>query len=244
MGLMDKTAVRVTLLVAALFVLGAACRQAQPAPTAAVPQDKQTAIFESSAPAHQSRLAGVPVNIVVDVNQDLIHPSVLSIVKDGQEYGTGVTVIDDNQLAMRTSMRAEAPDGQYTVKYKTCIQVQSPNVDGCEDGQLVFSIDRRLAETFTDRRNQSTVNVELSNIQFQPQNLRISNGTKVVWTNDEDVGHYVNTDSHPAHTFFTAQNSELLNKGDRFETTFELPGVYPYHCSAHADVMSGTIVVE
>ncbi len=62
--------------------------------------------------------------------------------------------------------------------------------------------------------------------------------------NDEGAEHYVNTDSHPAHTYYPAQNSNALKQGDQFVAPFTQPGIYPYHCSAHAGVMTGTILVQ
>lgn len=92
--------------------------------------------------------------------------------------------------------------------------------------------------------NQKEVQIKMSEIKFNPQNLKISKGTRVTWVNDDGVEHYVNTDSHPAHTYYLPQNSKSLAKGESFSVSFEESGIYPYHCSAHADTMSGNILVE
>lgn len=84
----------------------------------------------------------------------------------------------------------------------------------------------------------------LKNIAFVPQDVKISKGTKATWTNSDTVSHYVNTDSHPAHTYQLNQNSEELRQGDSFTYTFENTGIYPYHCSAHAVTMTANILVE
>jgi plastocyanin len=39
-------------------------------------------------------------------------------------------------------------------------------------------------------------------------------------------------------------NSRGLANGASFSVTFTMAGAYPYHCSAHADRMTGMILVE
>jgi plastocyanin len=41
-------------------------------------------------------------------------------------------------------------------------------------------------------------------------------------------------------------NSQQLAKGDTFTLTFDRPGLYPYHCSAHMHMnnMTGTLLVK
>lgn len=73
--------------------------------------------------------------------------------------------------------------------------------------------------------------------------IKIGNGTKVTWVNDDVVEHFVNTETHPAHTYFSNQNSRGLAKGRSYSNTFDQVGIYPYHCSAHATQMQGTILV-
>jgi len=79
---------------------------------------------------------------------------------------------------------------------------------------------------------------------FRPAGILISPGTTVVWSNSDPFEHFVNTDSHPAHTYYPEQNSRGLAQGATFAVTFTRPGAYPYHCSAHAGVMTGMIVVQ
>lgn len=200
---------------------------------------KKSAHFESNTPTHASTLAGVPVNVVVDFNFDVAKGSSISVTNNGKEYGVGETVIDANPLAMRRNIDPNAPNGLYTVSYKACW------VDGsCHDGSFQFAVDRSKAAGFVDMRNKKEVTVSLKNTAFNPQSLKISAGTKVTWVNEDDVIHTVNTDSHPAHTYFTNQNSRNLNKDDTYPVTFDKLGIYPYHCTPHANFMTGSILVE
>lgn len=195
--------------------------------------------YESNTPAHGAILPAPPVNVVIDVNFDLAAPSAIRIEKDGKDYGSGPTIIDKNALAMRRAMDQGAPDGLYRVTYDACWPDRS-----CHEGRFEFALDRAKAPGYLDLRGQTEATVRLSEVQFSPMRVRVSRGTKVIWVNDEEIEHYVNTDSHPAHTYFPAQNSRLLKKGDTYSVTFESPGTYPYHCSAHAEAMTGEILVE
>lgn len=200
---------------------------------------KKSAHFESSTPAHGSTLAAPSVNVVIDFNFDLAAKSSISITSGGKEYGTGTTTIDANKLAMRRTMDFASPDGLYTVTYEACWPDGS-----CHDGQFQFAIDRTGASGSLDLRGKSAVSVDLTDLAFAPATIRISKGTNVTWKNSDAVEHYVNTDAHPSHTYYPAQNSKLLKTGETYSLVFNTPGAYPYHCSAHADSMLGTILVE
>lgn len=200
---------------------------------------KKSAHWESNTPAHGATLAGAPVNVVIDVNFDLVKSSTVQILNDKKDYGVGETIIDTNKLAMRRAVDPAAPDGLYTVEYNACWPDGS-----CHDGSFAFAIDRNLVSSYEDLRGQKAVTLRMKNIAFAPQSIRISRGTVVTWVNDDSAVHYVNTDSHPAHTYEKDQNSKELAQGDSYRYTFTKPGAYPYHCSAHAESMTATIIVE
>ena len=201
---------------------------------------KKSAHYESNTPAHGAVLAAVPINVVIDFNFDLAVPSEIKILKDGKDYSTSNTIIDSNKLAMRRDMDPNSPDGLYKVDYKACWPDRS-----CHTGYFQFVIDRSKAESYLDWRDQKEVTVKMSNIKFAPQNIRISRGTKVTWVNDDPVEHYINADSHPAHTYLLDLNSPVLKTGQTFSFTFNESGIYLYHCSAHADNnMIASLIVE
>lgn len=200
---------------------------------------KKSAHYESNTPAHGVVLAGVPVNVVIDFNFDLAKGSTISVKQGGKEYGVGETKIDPNKLVLRRNIDPSAPDGVFDVFYKACWPDGS-----CHDGSFQFAIDRSRVGDYIDMRGQNEVTVLLTNISFSPVNTRVSVGTTVKWDNEDGVEHYINTDSHPAHTYYLTQNSKALGRGGTYETTFTTPGIYLYHCSTHADSMIGSILVE
>lgn len=200
---------------------------------------KKSAHYESNTPEHGSVLAAAPLSVVINFNFDLAAPSAISITKDGKEYASGVLVIDPNKLTMRRNLDPSAPDGLYKVTYNACWPDRS-----CHDGNFMFAIDRTKAAAYEDLTGRKEVSISMSEIMFKPRNIKVSPNTKITWVNDEDVEHYVNTDSHPAHTYYPNQNSSVLRKGETYSVIFTQSGLYPYHCSAHAESMKGNIIVS
>ena len=82
----------------------------------------------------------------------------------------------------------------------------------------------------------TTVNIDISNFAFAPANITVKAGTTVIWTNKDQIGHTVTSDSGAAII------SNILGLDQTFSTTFTTAGVYPYHCSPHPG-MKGTITV-
>jgi plastocyanin len=140
---------------------------------------------------------------------------------------------------MRRAVHGDAPDGVYFVAYRACWP------DGyCHDGQLSFEIHRDALSEYQDFRGHAEVAVNMENIEFQPAQIIVSPGTRILWVNKDDAEHFVNTDPHPSHTYYPAQNSLGISLGDTFSVTLDKPGEYPYHCSAHyPQGMIGSVVV-
>lgn len=199
---------------------------------------KKSAHFETSTPTHEQVLPAPPVAVVINFNFDLGTGSKLMIDRDGSDYGSGELVIDDSRLTLRREMDQAAPNGLYTVNYVACWPDGS-----CHDGKFQFAIDRSLVDSYDDQRNRAELTIKMSQLRFVPMNLLLRAGTKVTWINNDSVEHYVNTDSHPAHTQVLDFNSRAVKPGANFSYTFNKAGSYPYHCSAHAAEMTGTIVV-
>jgi plastocyanin len=80
------------------------------------------------------------------------------------------------------------------------------------------------------------VTVKIGNFTFGPQELTVKSGTKVVWTNEDDIPHTVTSST-------LAFKSKALDTDDSFSFTFTTPGTYKYFCSLHPH-MTGTIVVQ
>ncbi len=83
----------------------------------------------------------------------------------------------------------------------------------------------------------NSVTVELKNIQFVPQGIKVKPGTTVTWVNEDPVVHNVSE----IHSVFL---SPVMKQGDRFSFTFDKPGVYRYQCTFHHPLMNGVVIVE
>ena len=199
----------------------------------------KTPHWVDNVPTSNTILPGVPVNVIINFNFDLYEGSKIIIENDGIQYNTGDATIDENNLTLRVGMDPESPDGLYEVRYSACWPDGS-----CHDGSFEFAIDSKMSENLVDLRGSNEVTINMENISFDMPQIIIDKGTTVTWVNLEDAGHYINTDPHPGHNYYPEQNSELLSKGDSYYMSFDMPGLYPYHCSAHYSTMQGMILVE
>jgi 3',5'-cyclic AMP phosphodiesterase CpdA len=77
--------------------------------------------------------------------------------------------------------------------------------------------------------------VSIDNFSFTPPSLPVPVGTKVRWTNRDDVPHTVVSTEK-------AFKSPVLDTDGQFEFTFDRAGAYPYFCSIHPK-MTGRITV-
>jgi len=91
------------------------------------------------------------------------------------------------------------------------------------------------ARPLAARADDATVTID--NFSFAPETLTVAAGTKVTFTNRDDIPHTVVSTAHPP-----AFRSSPLDTGDSFSFTFAAAGSFPYFCSLHPH-MQGTIVV-
>jgi plastocyanin len=80
--------------------------------------------------------------------------------------------------------------------------------------------------------------VTIRSFSFQTQNVTIQQGTTVTWVNCETDG-----TAHTSSSDQSVWSSPLLAPGAVFTTTFDTPGVFPYHCQPHP-FMTGTVTVQ
>jgi len=79
--------------------------------------------------------------------------------------------------------------------------------------------------------------VKIDNFSFTPPSLTVPIGTKVTWTNQDDVPHTV------VSTEGKVLKSPVLDTDQKFSYTFTAAGTYPYYCSVHPK-MTGKVVVQ
>src|SRR3954447_1975410 len=82
-----------------------------------------------------------------------------------------------------------------------------------------------------------SVQVSIDNFTFAPAVLTIAPGTKVTWTNHDDIPHTVTSNQDPAH-----MRSPVLDTDDTYSLTFDKPGTYGFFCSLHPHMQSQVVV--
>lgn len=197
--------------------------------------------FLDSTPLENEVLAAQPVNITINFNSDLTDKSTINVSSlDGADLTEGAVLIEDSNTAIKKDLKQGFADGEYKVEYRACFLDNK-----CTDGKFNFTVDSTLKADYKDLRGMKTVNVDMQDFSFHDAKIMISPGTKVVWKNSGDAVHFVNTETHPEHTYFQAQNSLEIKPGETFSVVFDKVGQYNYHCSAHVpEGMLGSIVVS
>ena len=76
----------------------------------------------------------------------------------------------------------------------------------------------------------------LGNRAFTPDDVDISVGTTVTWTNTDSVAHTSTSNA-------SGWDSGTIAPGRRFSFTYQTAGTFPYHCAIHPG-MVGTVVVH
>jgi len=87
--------------------------------------------------------------------------------------------------------------------------------------------------------NQTAVTIKT--FQFNPGRLEVKTGTKITWTNQDEIVHTVT--SGTPETRDGRFGSPLDGKGATTSVTFTEPGTYPYFCERHQS-MQGEIRVQ
>ena len=84
--------------------------------------------------------------------------------------------------------------------------------------------------------SSGTVKISMKNIAFNPNNVTVKVGQKVVWTNDDSVSHNVVAQSGASF------QSNVFNQGGTYSFTPKKAGTIQYVCTIHPG-MTGTITV-
>ena len=102
------------------------------------------------------------------------------------------------------------------------------------------------AQTSTNERCEAqTCHVNITKDGFVPKTLIVKKGTTVIWTNTDDRSHTVTSGSPGEIT--APLKSLLLEKGQKYEFTFEYSGLYQgsyKYFDQVTKIMRGVIIVE
>lgn len=84
-----------------------------------------------------------------------------------------------------------------------------------------------------------TAEIGIREYKFEPAELRIKAGTTVKWSNHEKRA------SHSV--LFTGPDgfeSDRMFPGESWQRTFDKPGLFPYTCGPHPEMLGKIVVVE
>jgi plastocyanin len=82
----------------------------------------------------------------------------------------------------------------------------------------------------------ATLRIDISKFAFEPMEVTVAPGTKIIWTNKDDTPHTVTGQDR---TFA----SRALDTDDTYEYTFNREGDFTYYCIVHP-FMSGVVHVR
>ena len=98
-------------------------------------------------------------------------------------------------------------------------------------------VDQISVPTTQTSDTTSDIVINIKNLAFNPQVLKVKAGTKVTWVNNDSMAHTVTSDSD------NILNSPTLSSGQSFSFTFTNTGTTNYHCNIHK-TMQGIVIVE
>lgn len=91
----------------------------------------------------------------------------------------------------------------------------------------------------TDKQSSiqnNVVHIDIKNSSFDPDNIDITNGQTVIWTNSDGIMHSVKS--------VTGEfDSGIINPGQNFSYRFNMDGSYQYYCTIHSTTINGKISV-
>jgi amicyanin len=101
---------------------------------------------------------------------------------------------------------------------------------GCSEAGLGLAVAAETAPA------TPATEIKIDNFSFTPPVLKVSPGTKVTWTNRDDIPHNIVSSEQKF-------KSKPLDTDDAYSFTFNEPGTYQYFCGLHPK-MVGKVVVE
>ena len=81
--------------------------------------------------------------------------------------------------------------------------------------------------------------VDMKNIAFNPEAIKVASGATVTWTNSDAVAHNVTFDGA-----VVAASGTIAAGAAKALTMPTAAGTYAYHCTIHGAAMSGTVQVQ
>ena len=101
-------------------------------------------------------------------------------------------------------------------------------------GLSLFAVAGEMKDASTGNAKENKI--EIKDFAFNPQNITVKSGEKIIWINRDEEPHTV------VSVGKKFQRSPGLDTDQEFSIIAAAPGTYEYFCSVHPK-MTGTIVV-
>ncbi len=149
-------------------------------------------------------------------------------------------LVSCGEKAAETEVVAEQPAVEdkgaaveETVVVETTETGVNVDVNVGDSGVSVSVGDEEESDT-EENAEAEIVTVAMRDYKFDKQEIKIKEGTIVVWTNYDSAPHTVDGEG---------LDSGTISKGESWTHTFTTKGLYDYYCSYHPS-MTGNVVVE
>lgn len=123
------------------------------------------------------------------------------------------------------------------VRHVAVLSLLGASLAGCANSLPQTPTPSTPAPPLPDSAVSSAAEVSIDNFAFNPQTLVVTPGTRVHWTNRDDVPHTVTSSDK------RFEGSTALDTDDTFSMTFPNAGSYPYYCAVHPH-MTATVLVK
>jgi plastocyanin len=109
--------------------------------------------------------------------------------------------------------------------------------ENAPEGNIGAPAETPVAQPEAPAAQEGVHYVKITTQGFEPRELTISKGDKVIWTNEDS---YMNTVTSDNGTYLKSNN---MSPGDTYEKVFDTTGSIAYH-SYFKDIYRGTVYVE
>ncbi len=93
------------------------------------------------------------------------------------------------------------------------------------------------------QKGKNTTTVEATSDGFNPKEVTVKVGTKVMWANKTGVAANVSSAKHPTHQLYPPLNLGDFADGQSVSLVFDTPGTYGYHDHLFPN-KTGKVIVE
>lgn len=150
--------------------------------------------------------------------------TILGVIAVVVVVGLGALVLTNNQTKTKTTQPPQQPTSQSGISPQVSPQesTDAASMDGSMKGM------------------EKTIAVSSSG--FEPKEVTVDVGTKVVWENDSSGIANVSSVLHPTHQVYPPLNLGDFQSGTSVSLVFDKPGTYRYHDHLQPS-RTGTVIV-